>query len=239
MTEISTAAGPDAALAYASEHGDRFVEQLCDLLRIPSISTQAEHLDDCRAAAASLAAELDELGMDDVEVHETGGPPILYAEWLGAGNNAPTILVYGHYDVQPADPLDEWETEPFEPTRVGDNLHARGASDDKGQVYAHIKAIESLMRTDGRLPVNVKLLIEGEEESGSAHLDDFLHAHSDRLSADCGVISDSHMLSADQPSLIVSLRGMAYCEVTVEGPHRLDEALGMRRDGLGHVTARR
>ncbi len=225
-TTATTSAGPDAALRYAAEHADRFVDELCELLRIPSISTQDEHLDDCRAAAMRLATELERIGLERVELHETGGPPILYAEWLGAGPGAPTVLLYGHYDVQPPDPLDEWLSDPFDPQEREGNLYARGASDDKGQLYTHVKALESILATDGRLPLNVKLVIEGEEESGSVHLDGFLEEHAAELAADCGLISDTHMPGPDQPSLVASLRGMAYCEVTVSGPtHDLHSGL--------------
>src|SRR4029079_6088106 len=156
------------AVAFARQNHPRFLGELKDLLRIPSISTLPEHKGDCRRAAEFLAAELKRIGMENVKLIDTQGHPLVYGEWLHAVGK-PTALVYGHYDVQPADPLDEWVTPPFEPTVRGDNLYARGASDMKGQVQGFVKALEALMQT-GELPVNVKVMVEGEEEIGSPNL---------------------------------------------------------------------
>jgi acetylornithine deacetylase/succinyl-diaminopimelate desuccinylase-like protein len=175
-----------------------------------------EHAEDCRAAAQWLADDLASAGLENAAVLETGGHPIVYADWLHAAN-APTVLVYGHYDVQPPDPLDEWNTAPFEPTIVDGAVVARGSADDKGQLLIHVRALEAML-ADGPLPVNVKFLLEGEEESGSEHLDAFIESNAERLAADVCLISDTHMLSAEQPSLVASLRGMTYCEVHVTGP---------------------
>ncbi len=154
-----------SAIAYAEQNHARFLEELKALLRIPSISTLPEHAGDCHFAAEVLAAELARIGMENVRIIETGGHPLVYADWLHAPGK-PTVLSYGHYDVQPPDPLDEWQTPPFDPTERNGNLYARGAVDDKGQMYMHIKALESLLAAGSALPVNVRVLLEGEEEVG-------------------------------------------------------------------------
>lgn len=189
-------------------------------LRIPSISTLPEHKHDVRAAAAWLVRYLQAAGLDHVEQIETDGHPIVYADWLHAGADAPTVLVYGHYDVQPVDPLEKWETPPFEPTVKGDDLYARGASDDKGQVFVHVVAVATLLQRHGALPVNVKFLIEGEEEVGSKGLMAYVPKHAEKLAADVGLVSDTHILSPTQPSIIYGLRGMWAGELTVRGPRR-------------------
>lgn len=211
-----------ASLASALERGQAQASVaerwLDELLAIPSISTQPDHEGDCRAAAQWLVECLTRAGLHKAHLLETGGHPCVYAEWCEAPAGAPTVLIYGHYDVQPPDPLDEWTTPPFEPTRPGDgNVYARGAADDKGQLLIHIASAAACI-AEGGLPVNVKFLLEGEEESGSEHLASCIRTHAEMLAADVCVISDSHMLSADQPSIVSSLRGMAYCEVTVTGP---------------------
>lgn len=203
---------------YAREHRTRFVEELKTFLRIPSISTLSEHAADVRRAAEWLAEHMRLVGIQHVELVETGGHPIVYGEWLGAGPEAPTVVVYGHYDVQPVDPLDEWKTPPFEPTIIGENIYARGATDDKGQLFIHLKAAEAYLKTSGRLPVNIKYIFEGEEEVGSVHLDTFIAENRERLAASSAIISDTHMLGPDTPSIVYGLRGLAYIEVTVQGP---------------------
>ena len=214
------------ALRYADEHQDRFVSELEDLLRIPSISTDPQYADDVQQAANWLASHLRSLGLQGVEVCQTDGHPIVYAEHLGAGDDKPTVLVYGHYDVQPPDPLELWDSPPFEPTRRnGDardgTLYARGACDDKGQLFMHAKAAESYLSSDdGALPVNLKFIIEGEEESGSAHLAPFIEENKDRLEADVVLISDTGMFAQGVPSITYGLRGLAYVEVTLTGPDR-------------------
>ena len=203
---------------YARAHRSRFVEELKAFLRIPSISTLSEHAADVRRAAEWLAEQMRLAGIQHVELVETGGHPIVYGEWLGAGPDAPTVVVYGHYDVQPVDPLDEWKTPPFEPTIIGENIYARGATDDKGQLFIHVKAAEAYLKTAGRLPVNVKYIFEGEEEVGSAHLDTFIAENRERLAASSAIISDTHILGPETPSIVYGLRGLAYIEVTVQGP---------------------
>ncbi len=209
----------NAALSYADEHFDTFVDQLEDLLSIPSVSTDSTYTDEVQRAAQWVAEHLRERGVHHAEVAETDGHPVVYAEHL-TGDDKPTVLVYGHYDVQPPDPLDEWDTPPFDPTRRNNTLYARGACDDKGQMFMHLKALESYLESDGEPPVNLKFVIEGEEEIGSEHLAPFLRAHRDRLDADVVLISDTSMFSEDVPSITYGLRGLAYAEVTLQGPDR-------------------
>jgi acetylornithine deacetylase/succinyl-diaminopimelate desuccinylase-like protein len=214
-----------AIQSYIEEHRDRFMEELKDYLRIPSISTDSEHKNDVKACAHWLATHLDAIGIDSVVVEETDGHPIVYAEHCNRPN-APTILVYGHYDVQPPDPLDLWDSPPFEPEVRDGKIFARGATDDKGQLFAHIKGIEAHLATTGELPVNVKLLIEGEEEVGSPNLDPWVREHADRLAADAVVISDSSMFAPGLPTITYGLRGLTYFEVTATGPdHDLHSGL--------------
>ena len=208
----------DAALTYAHDRREHYLSAIVDLLRIPSISTLPEHRPDMDRAAHWLADYLRRAGMAAVKVMPTGGPPVVYAEWLGAGPGAPTLLAYGHYDVQPVDPVDEWLTPPFEPAVRGDDLFARGSSDDKGQVFAIVAAIEACLKAVGRLPLNVKLLFEGEEEISSPHLAPFVSQHRDLLSADVIMICDQAMLAPDVPLITYGLRGMAYLEMEVRGP---------------------
>ena len=187
-----------------------------DLLRIPSISTLSEHAADCRRAAEWVATELRRIGIEHVEVSETGGHPVVYGDWLHA-DGAPTALVYGHYDVQPVDPIELWESSPFEPIVKGDRILARGASDDKGQIHIHLKAAEALLATRGRLPVNLRYVFEGEEEASSEHLDGWLEANRDRLAADVAVISDSGFFDGNLPAITIGLRGITYAQIDVEG----------------------
>ena len=203
---------------YVKAHFEQFQEQLFDLLRIPSISTSAERAGEVKRAAHWLEADLNRIGMQTVEVIPTAGHPIVYAEWMGAGIDAKTILIYGHYDVQPAVQADGWVNQPFEPEIRDGKIFARGSSDDKGQVFAHVKAVEALLANGGKAPVNIKLLIEGEEEIGSTHLGEFVAANKTRLKADVCVISDSGMPHPDQPSIVYALRGLATMEVEVYGP---------------------
>ncbi|MBL8161102.1 MAG: dipeptidase [Anaerolineae bacterium] len=203
---------------FVTAHIDHFRAQLFDLLRIPSVSTSPQHTADVRRAAEWLAADLRRIGMTRVEIMPTEGHPIIYAEWLGAGTHAKTVLIYGHYDVQPAAKADGWHTEPFEPIEKDGAIYARGSSDDKGQVFAHIKAAEALLANGGQSPVNLKFLIEGEEEVGSTHLGDFITANREMLRADVCVISDSGMPTADQPAIVYGLRGIVGMQVDVYGP---------------------
>lgn len=218
------------AITFARSNAPRFVEELKELLRIPSISTDPEHAGDVRQAAEFMAAELRRIGMENVRLIETngdghpGGHPLVYAEYMHApsvnGKPVPTVLLYGHYDVQPPDPLDEWHSPPFEPTERGGNLYARGAVDDKGQTWMHVKALEALFAAnEGKLPVNVRVLIEGEEEVGGEGIAAFVRTHPEQLTADVALLSDSSMFAPDLPSLCVGLRGMIYTEIEVRGPH--------------------
>ncbi len=202
---------------FAAAHEAEFLDDLKELLRIPSISTMSEHKADIRRAAEWLTADFESMGMTRVELFPTGGHPIVYAEWLGA-SGAPTVLIYGHYDVQPADDAaGQWLSDPFEPDIRDGNLYARGATDDKGQTFTQMKAVHSLLATNA-LRVNVKFIIEGEEESGSVHLYEFVEQHTDLLAADVVVVSDTHVLGLDTPSLVVGLRGITYTEIEVQGP---------------------
>ncbi|MBI5671306.1 MAG: dipeptidase [Chloroflexi bacterium] len=202
---------------YARTHADRFRQQLFELLRIPSISTDPQRVADVQRAAQWVADDLRRIGMQRVDIMPTAGHPVVYAEWQGAGENAPTVLVYGHYDVQPAELEAGWTSDPFEPVIRDGRIYARGSSDDKGQAFAHVKAAESLLAT-GSSPVNLKFLIEGEEEIGSPNLGAWVREHRDLLRADVCVISDTSILAIDQPSICYALRGLAYMEVEVWGP---------------------
>jgi len=193
----------------------RFREELYEFLRIPSISTDGEHKQDVRAAAGWLADRLEEAGLSS-EVVDTPGHPIVLGEWRGVPD-APTVLIYGHYDVQPPDPLDEWTSPPFEPTERDGRMYGRGTADDKGQLYMHVKALEAHLAANGSLPVNVVFLAEGEEEIGSPNLVPFVEAHRDRLACDLVLISDTEMFEEGLPSLLFSLRGLSYFELSVKG----------------------
>lgn len=204
---------------YVDQHFQVFVDQLVDFLRIPSISTDPAHERDIRQAAEWLVAELVRIGMTRAELCETNGHPIVYAEYI-TDPALPTVLVYGHYDVQPPDPLEEWISPPFEPAVRNGDLYARGACDDKGQLLMHLKAVEAYLMNDQKLPCNIKMLIEGEEESGSANLVPFIEANRERLAADVAVISDTAMFAEGVPSITTGLRGMTYVQVDLRGPDR-------------------
>jgi acetylornithine deacetylase/succinyl-diaminopimelate desuccinylase-like protein len=203
-------------MTYYQEHKPGFLEGLQAFLRIPSISALSEHKPDVRRAAEFVRDELRAAGMDSAELIEGAGNPLVYAEWLGAAGK-PTILFYGHYDVQPPDPLDEWKSPPFEPQIRGDDIFARGSADDKGQTYIQIKAVECLLKSTGRLPVNVKFLIEGEEETGGEHIERYIQSKPPRLKADAAVVCDTEMFAPELPTICVGLRGLVYCELSVEG----------------------
>jgi acetylornithine deacetylase/succinyl-diaminopimelate desuccinylase-like protein len=202
---------------YIDREMNRFQNELFEFLRIPSVSARTEHSPDIRAAAAWVRDRLRDAGLD-ASVIETPGHPVVLGEWREAGPGAPTLLVYGHYDVQPPEPLDEWVSPAFEPTVRDGNLFARGSSDDKGQLFLHIKALEAQLKGAGTLPVNVVVVAEGEEEVGSPNLVPFVEANQDRLACNAVVISDSSMFAQGLPSLLFSLRGLAYFEIHVEGP---------------------
>jgi acetylornithine deacetylase/succinyl-diaminopimelate desuccinylase-like protein len=202
---------------YIDANRQRYIDELCDLLRIPSISSSSAHKADVARCADALRAEMLRIGMTRAEVFTTPGHPVVYGEWLGAPGK-PTVLIYGHYDVQPVDPLNLWTSPPFEPTVRDGDLYARGAVDDKGQVFAHLKAIEAYLKYAGTLPVNVKFIAEGEEEIGSVNLAGFLKEQRDLLKADAVVVSDTPMFEKGVPSICYGLRGLCYMEVKVSGP---------------------
>lgn len=216
MNEANSAVA--AVDQYLDAEGGRFVAELHELLRIPSISAQPDHNQDMLAAADWVRTHCAQAGLS-AEIVETAGHPIVYAEWTGAPG-APTALVYGHYDVQPPDPLDEWITPPFEPTVRDGRLYARGATDDKGQMLTHIKSVEAWMKTAGELPVNVKFVIEGEEEVGSNNLDIFLEAEKQRLKCDVAVISDTAQFAPGVPAITYGLRGIIAAEILLRGPQQ-------------------
>jgi acetylornithine deacetylase/succinyl-diaminopimelate desuccinylase-like protein len=204
---------------YIDAHIERFTEELFALLRIPSVSTDSRRKGDVLAAAEFLKNQFTSIGLEHVTIFETPGHPIVYGDFLHAPGK-PTVLVYGHYDVQPAEPLELWTHPAFEPTVVGDDVYARGASDDKGQAYIHVKAIESWLRSEGSIPVNVKIILEGEEEIGSPNLIPFLTEHRERLACDMVLVSDTSMFDKDVPSITYGLRGLAYMQVEVTGANR-------------------
>jgi acetylornithine deacetylase/succinyl-diaminopimelate desuccinylase-like protein len=208
----------DAAIsAFLAERADGRLDSYRAFLRIPSISTLPAHAADCRAAAEWIAADLSSSGVENVDVSDTGGHPVVYGDWLHAGPGAPTAIVYGHYDVQPVDPLDLWGSPPFEPVVRDGRMLARGASDDKGQVHMHLRATEALLATRGRLPVNLRFVFEGEEESTSIHLAAWLRANRDRLAADVALISDTGFFDGNIPAITVGLRGITYAQIDVTG----------------------
>jgi acetylornithine deacetylase/succinyl-diaminopimelate desuccinylase-like protein len=210
-----------AAVAHLREHIDANLRQLDEFLRLQSVSADPERKSEVRRTAQWIADELTRIGFDHATLNETGSHPIVTADWLHAGSEAPTILVYCHYDVQPDDPLEEWVRPPFEPRFEDDRVYARGASDDKGQIHMHLKAAEAWLATSGRLPVNLRIFFEGDEEVGSLPADQFVAEHPDLLSADVCIVSDSHLFDDEgTPAITYGLRGIAYFELTVRGPNQ-------------------
>jgi acetylornithine deacetylase/succinyl-diaminopimelate desuccinylase-like protein len=207
------------SLQYFDSHYGQLLDELINFLSIPSISTDPDHAHDIQTAAAFIANKLSSIGIEHVQIFPTLRHPIVYGEYLKAGASQPTLLIYGHYDVQPDDPVELWDTPPFTPTVRDDKLFARGASDMKGQIYACVAAIESILQSD-TLPVNVKFILEGEEEIGSPNLVDFLISHADLLKADCALNTDAGMLNKNIPAISYGLRGLAYFELRVFGPNR-------------------
>ena len=207
------------ALAYAHQNNGHFLSELQELVAIPSISTSPEHKADVARAAEWIAGKLRSLGMENVQVMPTGGHPVVFGEWLKAGADKPTVLIYGHYDVQPVDPIELWDGDPFSARQEGDLLFGRGTSDMKGQFVASLKAVESIVKT-GVLPVNVKWLIEGEEEIGSEHLDAFIQSHKELLACDVCLNPDAGMIAPHLPTITYGLRGLMYAELRVYGPDR-------------------
>ncbi len=229
---------------FARENQESHLEELLAFLAIPSVSTQPKHKPDVKRAANWLAAKMGEAGMENIQVIEYGGHPLVYSDWLHAGESAPTVLIYGHYDVQPAEPFDLWQSHPFEPQLRDEFIYARGASDDKGQLYIHVKAVEAYLETSGTLPVNVKFIVEGEEEVGGESLTAFIPENEELLAADVVLISDTAMISPDRPAIVYGLRGNLYTFLDVTGPERdlhsgsygggIDNPL----NALGHIIAR-
>jgi len=205
------------ALSYAQEHKDQILDELIEFVSIPSVSTDPEKKTEMQRAAQWVANQLHNLGFENVKILPTARHPVVYGESLKAGSDKPTVLIYGHYDVQPAEPLELWGTPPFEPTQRGENLYGRGASDMKGQVIASLKAVEAYAHT-GDLPINIKFIIEGEEEIGSPSLEQFLTENKDMLSSDFAINPDTGMIDADTPTITYGLRGLAYFELRVTGP---------------------
>lgn len=236
---------------YVRENEPRFLEELKDLLRIPSISTSPEHNEATHRAADFVVDHLWTAGLENVELIETDRHPLVYADWMHAPGK-PTVLCYGHYDVQPPDPLELWVTPPFEPTERNGNLYARGAADDKGQMFSHIKAMEAIKAVYGRPPVNIKFLIEGEEEVGGESVAEYVAKNPEKLKADVALVSDTEMYAAGLPTLNVGLRGLVYMEIEARGPERdlhsglyggaapnavfgLIELLSKAKDANGHI----
>jgi acetylornithine deacetylase/succinyl-diaminopimelate desuccinylase-like protein len=201
---------------YQEKNKDRFLEELLELLRIPSVSARSEHRNDMRSCAEKVKQRLLEAGADEAEIFDTAGHPVVYGEKI-TDPSKPTVLVYGHYDVQPADPLNLWHSGPFEPVIKDGKIFARGACDDKGQFYMHVKALETMVNTNS-LSTNIKFLIEGEEEVGSANLAKFVKENKELLKADVILISDTSMISMENPSIDIGVRGLSYIEVEVTGP---------------------
>ncbi|HSP69628.1 MAG TPA: dipeptidase, partial [Bryobacteraceae bacterium] len=237
--------------AFVETHKDRLLAELKDFLRIPSVSTLPEHVPDIQRAADFVATSLHAAGMENVEVILTAGHPLVYADWLHAPGK-PTVLCYGHYDVQPPDPLDEWISPPFEPTVRDGNIYARGSADDKGQMYSHIKAMEALFAVNGKLPVNVKFLIEGEEEVSGQAIAKYVAENPAKLKADVALVSDTELYAEGIPTLCVGLRGLIYTEIEARGPAKdlhsgmyggaapnaifgLVELLAKLKDAKGHI----
>jgi acetylornithine deacetylase/succinyl-diaminopimelate desuccinylase-like protein len=206
----------NSIIDFINLNRERYLDELKALLAIPSISALPQHAGDVRRCAEWCADEMRRIGLQNVRLIDTPGNPVTYGDWLGA-EGAPTILFYGHYDVQPVDPLDLWESPPFEATIRDGEIYARGSADDKGQVFMHFKAVEAHLKQNGRLPLNIKFILEGEEEVGSAHLDDFVRAHRSELAADVVVISDSPMFARGVPSICYGLRGLVYCQIDLRG----------------------
>ena len=206
-------------ITHLREHHQQYLDELFALTRFPSVSTEPKYAGDVLDCARFVAEHLETIGLNEVEVMPTKRHPVVYAEWLEA-KDAPTVLIYGHYDVQPAEPLELWDSPPFEPEIRDGEMYARGISDDKGQFFTYVKAIEAYLKTEGTLPVNVKLLIEGEEEIGSENLHDFVREHADLLQADTILLSDGSMFAPGVPSIGYGTRGLIHCQIDVESAAR-------------------
>lgn len=232
------------ALAYAQQKQTTYLAELTEFLQIPSVSTDDAYTDDVRWAATWLAEKMRAAGLEHARLIETERHPLVYADWLHAGEDKPTVLIYGHYDVQPPDPVDLWDTPPFAPQVRDGFVYARGAADDKGQLYIHVKAVEAVLKTNGRLPVNVKFIIEGEEECGGASIAKYVAEHPDELAADVALVSDTHFVQPGIPTIVYGLRGMVYTFLDIVGPQQdlhsggfgggIDNPLNV----LGHMIAK-
>ncbi|WP_067724961.1 dipeptidase [Oceanobacillus damuensis] len=233
----------EKALQYLKDNRNHLLGKLNEFLSIPSISTDSNHKNDVKKAADFIVTYLNDIGFDKVEQQETDGHPLVYAEYNGAGKDAPTVLFYGHYDVQPVDPINLWKSDPFKPEVREGRLYARGSSDDKGQVFMHLAVFEAYMKTEGEIPINVKVCIEGEEEIGSENLYEILREKKDQFQADFAVISDSGMAAKNQPTILYGLKGFTGIEITVNGPdHDLHSGMygGAVRNpimALSHILA--
>jgi len=203
-------------IKFLAEHHHRFEQELIDILKIPSISSDPERKADMQVMAELLQTEMNNIGLERSQIIATAGHPVVYSEWLKAPGK-PTLLIYGHYDVQPVDPVDLWDSPPFEPVIKGDKIYARGSADDKGQIFMHLKTIEAFLKTQNALPINIKLLFEGEEEIGSTNLEQFIIDHKDMLNADYVLISDTPMFREGYPGITYGLRGLAYLQVNLRG----------------------
>jgi acetylornithine deacetylase/succinyl-diaminopimelate desuccinylase-like protein len=208
-----------SVLQFLEDNKSRYLNELKTLLAIPSISTNPENKPDIERCAKWVRDHLSSIGMQHTQIFQTGGHPIVYAEWLNAPGK-PTLLIYGHYDVQPVDPIDLWTSPPFEATVRGENLYARGSADDKGQVFIHLKGLEAFLKNTGGLPLNIKMIIEGEEEIGSDHLETFVKGHKELLHADLVLISDTSMFAKNVPSVCYGLRGLSYMQIDLTGPNK-------------------
>jgi acetylornithine deacetylase/succinyl-diaminopimelate desuccinylase-like protein len=206
-------------LEYIRSHQQRYLQEVKEFLAIPSVSTKPENVPDMERCARWVANHLTQIGMNNARIFPTAGHPIVYADWLNAPGK-PTVLIYGHYDVQPAEPFELWHSPPFEGTVRDGSLYARGATDDKGQAFVHFKGIEAFLKTNGSLPVNIKMILEGEEEIGSTHLESFISGHKQLLKADLVLISDTSMFARGVPSICYGLRGLSYMQIDLVGPNK-------------------
>jgi acetylornithine deacetylase/succinyl-diaminopimelate desuccinylase-like protein len=207
-------------LEYFNQNKDRFLDELIEVLSIPSVSNGEANKSDVVRCAEWLKAHMEKIGLQNTEIYKTKGHPIVYGDYMNAGKDKPVILIYGHYDVQPPEPLDRWVNPPFSPIVKDGKIYGRGTADDKGQIFIHLKAIESFLKTDGTLPINVKIIFEGEEEIGSENLGEFISSHKELLKAEYVVISDTEMYEKGKPAICYGLRGLCYMQIDVTGPNR-------------------
>lgn len=205
---------------YFNQNKDRFLDELIEVLSIPSVSNGEANKSDVVRCAEWLKAHMEKIGLQNTEIYKTKGHPIVYGDYMNAGKDKPVILIYGHYDVQPPEPLDRWVNPPFSPIVKDGKIYGRGTADDKGQIFIHLKAIESFLKTDGTLPINVKIIFEGEEEIGSENLGEFISSHKELLKAEYVVISDTEMYEKGKPAICYGLRGLCYMQIEVTGPNR-------------------